>query len=94
MAVAEIVNSKTIAVIVKPNSSKDEIVGYSSEKKAFVINIKAAAEKDKANKELLKFLKKITGKAFAIKSGSRSKEKILVSTSSYPPSSQRTPQGR
>lgn len=82
MAVAEIVNSKTIAVIVKPNSSKNEIICYSSEKKAFLINIKAAAEKDKANKELLKFLKKITGKAFAIKSGSRSKEKILISTSS------------
>ncbi|MBI2143438.1 DUF167 domain-containing protein [Candidatus Woesearchaeota archaeon] len=81
-AAAAIRNSNVISVVVKPNSDKNEITGYSSGKKAFVINIKAAAEKDKANRELLKFLKKATGKAFAIKSGSRSKEKILVSTSS------------
>ncbi len=79
---AAIRNSTTIVVALKPNSGRNELVGYSSEKKAFLINIKAAAEKDKANKELLKFLKKTTGKAFAIKSGSRSKEKILVTASS------------
>lgn len=73
---------KTITVVVKPNSSKNVIVGYDSERKAWVVKVKAAAEKDKANRELLKFLRKETGKAWVIKSGSRSKEKILTATSS------------
>ena len=82
--------SGTIVVCVKPNSSKNGVLGYSSEKKAWMIAVKAAAEKDAANKELLRFLKKLTGKQFLIKNGLRSKEKVLVSTSSFP-SSQRTP---
>lgn len=81
-AVAAIRNSNVISVVVKPNSSKNEIVGYDSERKAFLINIKAAAEKGKANKELLKFMKKETGRTWMIKSGGRSREKTLIATSS------------
>lgn len=80
--IAAIRNSKIIAVVAKPNSSKNEIVGYDSEKKAWVVKVKAAAEKDKANKGLLKFLRKETGKTWMIKSGSRSHEKTLITISS------------
>lgn len=75
-------NSTIIAVAVKPNSSRNEIVSYNNEKKAWIISIKAPADKDKANKELLKFLRKETGRAWMIKSGSRSHEKTLAAISS------------
>ncbi len=52
--IAAIRNSKIIAVVAKPNSSKNEIVGYDSERKAWIVKVKAAAERDKANEELLK----------------------------------------
>ncbi len=79
--IAAIKNSKIIAVVVKPGSSRNEIVGYNSEKKAWAVSIKAPADKDKANKELLKFLRKETGRTWMIKSGSRSHEKTLKTTS-------------
>lgn len=82
IAVAAIRNSATIDVVVKPNSSKNEIVGYDSERKVWIVKVKAAAEKDKANKELLNFLRKATGKRFVIKNGIRSREKTLIATSS------------
>ncbi|MBI2175995.1 DUF167 domain-containing protein [Candidatus Woesearchaeota archaeon] len=79
---AAIKSSATIAVAVKPGGSKNEITGYSSGKKAWIIKVKAPADKDKANKELLRFLRKETGKAWMIKSGARSKEKVLTAISS------------
>ncbi len=80
--IAAIENSKILFVVVKPGSSKNKIVGYSSEKKTWIVKVKAAAEKDEANKELLKFLRKETGKTWLIKKGLHSREKTLVSTSS------------
>ncbi len=80
--IAEIKNSKIFKVVVKPGSSKNEVLGYSEDKKAYVIDIKAAAEKGKANTELLNFLRKATGKRFVIKNGIRSREKTLIATSS------------
>ncbi|MBI2143734.1 DUF167 domain-containing protein [Candidatus Woesearchaeota archaeon] len=79
---AEAANLEKIAVVVKPNSSKNEIISYNSEKKAWMVNIKAAAEKDKANKELLKFMKKETGRAWMIKTGLHSREKVLAGITS------------
>ena len=86
--------TKTLRVVVKPNSRNNEIIGYSDEKKAWLISIKVAAEKNEANRELLKFIKKETGRRWMVKSGAHNREKTLIATSSYFPSSQRTPQGR
>ncbi len=86
--IAAIKNSKIISVVVKPGSGENEIVGYSTTFlgkrliKKWHINVKTAAEKDEANKELLKFLRKETGKTWLIKKGLHSREKTLVSTSS------------
>ncbi len=80
--IERIKDSTMISVVVKPGSSKNEVLGYSEDKKAYVISIKAAAEKGKANTELLNFLRKATGKRFVIKNGIRSKEKTLIATSS------------
>ena len=64
-------------VIIKPNSSKNEIAGFDNYKKAYKINIKEKAKNNKANKELIKFLSKVLRKRVKIKSGFKSKEKII-----------------
>ncbi len=63
-----------IKVRIKPNSNKNLIV-----EKGLVwkINIKAPAQENKANIELLKFLKRELKKNVRIVSGLKSKEKVL-----------------
>lgn len=68
---------KTFKVLIKPNSLKNEIIGYDDGKKAYKIGIKEKAEDNKANKELIKFLSKLTGKRARIKSGLKSREKLI-----------------
>ena len=64
-------------IIVKPNSSKNEITGFDNEKNAYRVNIKAPAEKGKANKEIIKFFSRLLKKRVEIVKGKTSKEKIL-----------------
>jgi len=64
-------------IIIKPNSNSNTIIGYDKEKEAYRVNIKAPADKNKANKELIKFLTKTLKKKVRIKSGLRSKVKII-----------------
>jgi len=66
-----------IEVIVKPNSSKNEIVYYDKENNILKINIKEKAEKGKANKELINFLKKYFKKNIEIVKGTNTKKKII-----------------
>ncbi len=47
-------NTGKIKLIIKPNSKKNEIIGLDKEKGAYRINIKAKAESNKANTELIK----------------------------------------
>lgn len=65
-------------VIVKPNSAKNEILSYDSERKAYIIRIKAPATKGKANRELIKFLSRELKKKVLISSGLSSHCKIIV----------------
>ena len=67
-----------LKVIVKPNSPKTEIIGWDNEKQAIRIAVSAAPDKNKANTELLKFLKRQTSRKCEIKSGAKSKEKIIM----------------
>ncbi|MBW2963709.1 DUF167 domain-containing protein [Candidatus Woesearchaeota archaeon] len=69
-----IVNNQ-LKVKVTPNSSKTEI--KSIENNLVKININAPPEKDKANKELIKFLKKQFKLSVKIKTGKTSREKVL-----------------
>lgn len=68
---------KEFKVIVKPNAAKNEIIGFDKDKKAYKINIKERAEENRANKELIRFLSKHMGKRVKIKSGLKSREKII-----------------
>jgi uncharacterized protein (TIGR00251 family) len=80
--VMDIKDSKTICVIARPNSSRNQISGYDEKQGCWLINIKAVPEKGKANQELLKFLRKETGKSWRIKSGLHCRKKILEPISS------------
>ncbi len=68
---------RTFKVIVKPNARKNEMLGFDEGKQAYVVNIKEKAEDNKANIEMIKFLSKTLGRKVRIKSGLRSKTKIL-----------------
>ena len=63
--------------IIKPNSPANEVIGFDKEKDGYIIKIKAKAEDNKANKELIRFLSKVLGKRVKIKSGIKSREKIV-----------------
>jgi hypothetical protein len=68
---------QTFSVVAKPNSRKSEVIGWNSEKKELKVAIAAHAEHNKANVELLKFLRKISGRSAEIVSGLKSKRKII-----------------
>ena len=59
-----------IKIKVIPNSSRTELVGNK-------LYLKAVPEKGKANKEIIKFFKKEFNLKVEIKSGERSRDKIL-----------------
>lgn len=65
-----------IKAIIKPNSRKNKIDRVDS-KGVYHISIKAPPEKNKANKELLKFLRKTFRKPVRIISGLKTRRKVL-----------------
>jgi len=67
----------TIKVILKPNSLKNRIVKFDSEKNTYRIEIKAPAQENKANLELIKFLSKSLKKNIKIIQGFKSREKLI-----------------
>jgi len=66
-----------IKVILKPNSTKNRIIKFDSEKNAYRIEIKAPAQENKANFELIKFLSRSLKKDVKIIKGLKSKEKLI-----------------
>lgn len=77
MKISDYVKNNRLAVIVKPNSSKNKIVKYDDSKKALRVDIKAPPESGKANLQLVKFFSKLLKKNVKIVSGAKSKKKIL-----------------
>lgn len=71
------IKNNHIKIIVRSNSNENEITGYDEEKQALKVNISAPADKNKANKEVIKFFSKLLKKRVEIKSGLTSKEKLL-----------------
>ncbi len=76
-SIEQYLKNNCLKIIVKPNSSSNEILGFDSEKQALKISIAAPADKNKANLELIKFLSKLLKKKVRIKTGLKSKEKIV-----------------
>ncbi len=71
------IKNSQLQIIVRPNSPKNEIRGYCSSRKALKVNIKAPAEDNKANIEIIKFFSRLTGKKAKIISGMAGKKKVL-----------------
>lgn len=65
------------SVIVKPNSSRSEILGYDKDKNEYSVALKSAPIEGKANSELEKLMSKHLGKKVSVKIGKTSKKKIL-----------------
>ncbi|MFH1072524.1 MAG: DUF167 domain-containing protein [Nanoarchaeota archaeon] len=66
-----------LKVLVKPGQRTNSILGWDEQRKALKITIKERAEDNKANIELVNYLSKLLAKRVRIKSGFRSKEKIV-----------------
>ncbi|MBN1645348.1 YggU family protein [Candidatus Woesearchaeota archaeon] len=74
---ATVLENVCFKIIVKPDSKENKILGYDKEKLAIRIAIKAKADKNKANIELIKFLSKQLNRKVRIKTGLKSREKII-----------------
>ncbi len=70
------IKDNILKVLIKPNSPKNQILGFDENKKALRISIKAVPEKGKANQELVKFISKLLKKKVEIIKGLKSREKI------------------
>lgn len=77
MNITQYITNNTLSIIAKPNAPKTEIIGYDENKQALRIAIAAVPDKDKANSELLKFLKKQTGRKCTLLTGAKSREKVV-----------------
>ena len=71
------INSDHLKILAKPNSPKTEIVGWDESRSALRVNVHAKPDNNEANVEVVKFFTKLLKKKVVIKSGLRSKEKIL-----------------
>ena len=67
----------SITILVKPNAKKTEILGWDETKHAWRVAIASPAVENKANVEVVKFFSRLVGKQVRIRSGLRSKEKVL-----------------
>lgn len=77
MDITSYIKDNSLKIIVKPNSKKNEIIGYDSQKQALKLAIKAPPENNKANIEVIKFFNRLTKKQVKIIKGLTSKEKLL-----------------
>ena len=64
-------------VILKPNSQKNRIVKFDSKRNAYRIDIKAPAQDNKANIQLVKFLSRALKKDVKIIKGFKNREKLV-----------------
>ena len=66
-----------LAVHVKTGKKKTEIVGYDEITGEYILAVAARPIDNEANREILRFFKKLTGKQVLIRSGMGSKRKVL-----------------
>ncbi len=74
MEISKFVKNGTMSLHVTPHSSRNELIEEDGRLKLY---LHAPPEKDKANKELLKFFKKKLGVRVEIVSGMKSREKVV-----------------
>jgi uncharacterized protein (TIGR00251 family) len=77
MEISQHIKKGELRIIAKPNSDKTEITGFDEIRKAVKVNISEPADKDKANREVIRYFSKLLKRRVIIKSGLRAKEKTL-----------------
>lgn len=77
MDISKYIQNGYLLIVAKPNSPKTQIIEYDESKKALRVNVHAKPEDNEANVEIVKFFSKLFKKKVTIKSGTRSKEKLL-----------------
>lgn len=75
--ISDCVESNKIKIVVNPNSKETKILEEDLENKVIKIALKEPAEGNRANKELVKFIKKQLKREVKIKKGLNSREKLL-----------------
>jgi len=73
----DLAKEKHLKIIVKPNASVTKITAVDEARNALRVDVAAPADKNKANKEVIKFFSKLLKKKVSIAHGLKSKEKIL-----------------
>lgn len=71
------INNNYLKILVKTNSPKTEITSWDEAKCVLKVNVHAKPENNEANIEVVKYFSKLLKKKVIIKSGTRSKEKLL-----------------
>jgi uncharacterized protein (TIGR00251 family) len=71
------IKDSRLRVVVKPNARLTGIISWDDAFATLRIAVAAVPDKDKANVELLKFLKRLTGRKCVIESGSKSRDKLI-----------------
>ena len=71
------ITESSFKIIVKPNSPKNEVIGFDKEKKAYRVRIHVKPEDNKANIEIVKFFSKLLKKKVKIIKGLKSREKVI-----------------
>ena len=71
------IKENVFKIVVKPNSPKNEILGYDTGRGAYRVNIKAKPEENKANIEIIKFFSRLLKKKVRIIKGLKSREKVI-----------------
>lgn len=77
MRIADHLKDGFILVHVKPNSKKNEVLGFDRSRGAVKIGVAAPPEKGRANKEVVNFVSKELGMRVRLVKGATSKEKLL-----------------
>lgn len=78
MEISEYIREGKLSILVRPGSQKNEVVGWDDERCCLRVNIKARAEDNKANIDVVKFLSKLLKRKARILSGHTSKHKLIV----------------
>ena len=71
------ISHSSFTVLVKPNAAENKILGFDAKRQAYRISVKAPAEDNKANKELIRFLSKELGRQVRIVRGLTERKKII-----------------
>ncbi|MCF7872356.1 DUF167 domain-containing protein [Candidatus Woesearchaeota archaeon] len=73
----EIRTKSSIMLIVRTNSNKTQINSFDTARQAYVLDVAAPPQDNKANIEIVKFFKRELGKDIRILSGATAKKKLI-----------------